>query len=357
MPPLFNPPSGGLDIIYKLCSNIAYRGYKVAIVFLKNEYSYPNLTPFKASAAVAATKIFFLMREIVGRNYNYSILHNIDIKFAEKNLSPGFETDKICATDWPLADAVYKHVKEHPDTEGFYLVQTFEDHQLYSGKNAKLAKEAYDLKLRKIVTGKGLYDKFANETPKPLRFQLAINEEFRNKVDMQDRYPFSVLMPLRDHESKGSKYAIEAIQTLKGMSEKYKFIAYGNMDPRDVPSYIEYHYRPNTSELADLYNKAAIFVCPSIIEGFGLPVLEAMASGCATITTDSIGIREFAVNNENSIIVPTKDPIAIANSVAKIANDAILKKYISSNGIKTAERFIYKNMYNSFAEALGFKKV
>jgi glycosyltransferase involved in cell wall biosynthesis len=48
-------------------------------------------------------------------------------------------------------------------------------------------------------------------------------------------------------------------------------------------------------ELKSLYNNAALFVFPSFYEGFGLPVLEAMSSGCPVIASNSTSIPEFLV--------------------------------------------------------------
>lgn len=47
-------------------------------------------------------------------------------------------------------------------------------------------------------------------------------------------------------------------------------------------------------ELACLYSLADVFVYPSIVEGFGLPVLEAMASGCPVVTSDAASLKEIA---------------------------------------------------------------
>jgi glycosyltransferase involved in cell wall biosynthesis len=57
---------------------------------------------------------------------------------------------------------------------------------------------------------------------------------------------------------------------------------------------VELHERPDDAELAELYRHALALVYPSEMEGFGLPVAEAMACGCPVIATDLPSIREFA---------------------------------------------------------------
>ena len=49
-----------------------------------------------------------------------------------------------------------------------------------------------------------------------------------------------------------------------------------------------------TNDLVALYNCATVFVMPSVYEGFGLPILEAMQSGCPVITTKGGSLAEVA---------------------------------------------------------------
>lgn len=72
---------------------------------------------------------------------------------------------------------------------------------------------------------------------------------------------------------------------------------------RDPSGSVQIDTRDLTSdELFDLYRSAEIFVFPSYGEGFGLTVLEAMASGCVCVTTDAGGLSEF-VSSRNAIII------------------------------------------------------
>jgi glycosyltransferase involved in cell wall biosynthesis len=160
------------------------------------------------------------------------------------------------------------------------------------------------------------------------------------------------MMPLRGLATKGSRYALETVELLRREATKYKFLAYGNFSKTSVPSHIEYHYKPSNSELSRLYNRASIFICPSIIGAFTMPLLEAMASGCATVTSNSIGINEYAKNNINSIIVPIKDSKAMASAVKLLAENPNLKRRIALNGIKTAKAFSYDAMHKSFMSAV-----
>src|SRR5581483_11831259 len=76
------------------------------------------------------------------------------------------------------------------------------------------------------------------------------------------------------------------------------------------------------AEMAALYQACDVFVFPSRSEGFGLPALEALASGCALLSTDCGGVREFARPNENCLLIPPGDPAALAEALLRLARDA-----------------------------------
>jgi starch synthase len=65
-------------------------------------------------------------------------------------------------------------------------------------------------------------------------------------------------------------------------------------------------------DVVQLYSHAALFVCPSVYEPFGLINLEAMACGTPVVATGVGGIREVVVHDETGWLVPPADPAALA---------------------------------------------
>ena len=72
-------------------------------------------------------------------------------------------------------------------------------------------------------------------------------------------------------------------------------------------------------ELAYLYARCAMFVFPSLYEGFGLPVLEAMAAGCCVVARNCSATAE--VLGDAGVQVDTADASALAGAIAQLAND------------------------------------
>ena len=71
--------------------------------------------------------------------------------------------------------------------------------------------------------------------------------------------------------------------------------------------------------LLDLYANAAAFAYPSLVEGFGMPVLEAMAAGLAVVASDAEAVREVA--RGGALIVPAREPGAWAHALGHVLAD------------------------------------
>jgi glycosyltransferase involved in cell wall biosynthesis len=87
------------------------------------------------------------------------------------------------------------------------------------------------------------------------------------------------------------------------------------------------------------YSRMDVFVLPSIYEGFGIVLLEAMASGVPVVATNVDGIKEVILDSECGILVPPKNPEAIAEAVIKIIENPQLSKSLIDEGFKRAKLF------------------
>ena len=92
--------------------------------------------------------------------------------------------------------------------------------------------------------------------------------------------------------------------------------------------------RTSGAELAALYQEAAALVFPSLCEGFGLPVLEAMASGAPVITSSTSSLPEVA--GDAAILVDPSDVQALAEAMWRVATDAILAQRLRVAGLARA---------------------
>lgn len=100
-----------------------------------------------------------------------------------------------------------------------------------------------------------------------------------------------------------------------------------------------------------LYQGAEIFLFPSLYEGFGIPVVEAMASRTPVITSNSSSLPEVA--GKAAIITEPLDYKKISDSIRLILNDSKLREEMIAEGIKQADKFNWdksaeklKNIYS-----------
>src|SRR5947207_4430206 len=117
------------------------------------------------------------------------------------------------------------------------------------------------------------------------------------------------------------------------------------------PGYVDW------DDLPVFYNAAEVFVFPSILEGFGLPVLESMASGLPTITSFGSSLEEVA--GDGALLVDPLDVRSIAEAIAQVFENAELRNQLISRGLRrssefTVEKFagkileVYRKLASSF---------
>ena len=97
------------------------------------------------------------------------------------------------------------------------------------------------------------------------------------------------------------------------------------------------------AELAAWYHAADAFVFPSAKEGFGLAILEAMATGLPAVASDIPVFREHLHHGEGVLLVPAGDPDALADAMRHLVTDAELRQQLGHAGPLVAGRFQWQN--------------
>lgn len=94
------------------------------------------------------------------------------------------------------------------------------------------------------------------------------------------------------------------------------------------------------ADLPALYSLAELVAYPSLYEGFGLPVLEAMACGAAVVTSNNSSLPEVA--GDAALLIEARDVDALAFAMQKILDDSSLRAQLKQRGLVQAQKFSWQ---------------
>lgn len=102
-------------------------------------------------------------------------------------------------------------------------------------------------------------------------------------------------------------------------------------------------------DIPDLMKSFDIFILPSIWEGFGLVLIEAMAAGKSVVATNTSSIPEIVKDGRNGILVPPENAIAISDALIKLISDRELRLKFGKAGQEIVkQKFTTERMINDY---------
>lgn len=125
-------------------------------------------------------------------------------------------------------------------------------------------------------------------------------------------------------------------------------------EPAAIDTAVPYqlHIYPTDEALVALYNRCDLFVSCSWGEGLGYPPLEAMACSTPVVLTDSVGVRDYARHGVNCLVVPPREPAAIAAATLRLARDRALAQQLIEQGKLTVRNYEWEVVINRVEQAL-----
>lgn len=118
---------------------------------------------------------------------------------------------------------------------------------------------------------------------------------------------------------------------------------------------VEFLGRVSDAEKAQLFKTAAVYVSPATgRESFGIVLLEAMAAGTPIVASDIHGYKGVVRRNEQGILVPPRDPKAIAAATLRVLGDPELAARMGANGRRRAEEFSWERVTAKVDDYYGF---
>ena len=174
-------------------------------------------------------------------------------------------------------------------------------------------------------------------------------EEFRNKYKLDQPY---ILYVGSIHPRRNIKRLIEAFIYLKKEKRiEHKLVLIGLVlqqgsqlkdwisESQLEDQILTYGFVPD-DDLVKFYNFADIFIYPSLYEGFGLPILEAMACETPVITSNTSSLPEVA--GDTAILIDPCDVKQIADAINQLIDDSSLREKLIARGKERCKQFSWR---------------
>lgn len=183
-------------------------------------------------------------------------------------------------------------------------------------------------------------------------------EHVASKYGLPDNY---VLYVGSIEERKNIRLAIDALKrcndeghpfhlVMVGKSTKYCQRQKAYIKTLGIEPYCHFFHNVPFDDLPSIYRMASAFVYPSRIEGFGIPMLEAITSGVPAIGCTGSCLEE--AGGPGSIYVDPDDAEAMANAITRVLGDSDLRQRMVSDGKEYASRFSDEQLCKDFTDVV-----
>ena len=227
------------------------------------------------------------------------------------------DADVVIATWWRTAE----WVAGLPPSKGVkvFFVQGYVPDTPVS----EAVRATWRLPLHKIVVSRWLADIGRVESGDP-DIAIVPNGTDVERFDAPPRQKQPVLtvgMIYSESPTKGADVGFAAVEQARQSVPNLRLIAFSSERPHrnvPVPAYTEFHHRPSQPRLRELYAACDVWLLPSRSEGFGLPLLEAMACRTPVISTPT-GVASELLAGGGGFVVPGDDPAGMADAILRVS--------------------------------------
>jgi len=205
-------------------------------------------------------------------------------------------------------------------------------------------------------------------------------ERFRQPIDkkqVRDHLGISngesmILSVGRYHKKKGYEVVLEAAKILMEKGLKFRWVIVGKGVDKLKSNAIQLgvegaiclleevgfiqnseskdSFHVPSKKLIGLYRSSDIFVLPSLLETFGMVLIEAMAVGTPVVTTDAPGCRDVVSHGFNGLLAVPGDPLSLADNIKKLIIDEKLRRELSDNALMDVKKYDYSQIANQYSD-------
>ncbi len=153
--------------------------------------------------------------------------------------------------------------------------------------------------------------------------------------------------------AKNPEMVLSVLSRLRAVRADLPLLVFGNRRRSpNFPSGTSYVRFPSIAVARRRYSQCRVWFCASRTEGLPNPILEAMACGCAVVSTECGGAADIIQDEVNGFLVPVGDWDALAGRILQLLDDEVLANSIVSRSCATVERFSWSSAVEKLDSAL-----
>lgn len=343
LPHATNVPIGGYKAVYEFSNGLVEMGHKVSIVLpwvmdplpgLANALK-SNLRPlmyrFRPPIKIDCFRI--------DPRVNLIICSDLSQRWVP-------DADFVVATSWATA----RFVLGYGAAKGkkLYLVQHLET---FGGPPDEVV-ATWKMPLQKLTISKWLSE-FAvslGQTSIPIRVGVDL-DEFGSDAPIAGRKRIASMLYGKS-EVKAGDVGLKALAIVRRRLPDLQVRLFGNDESPTLPEWMTYERSVPASRLRQIYNESAVFVHPSISEGWPAPPVEAMACGAAVAGAENPGFMDYAKPGETALTCAPGDYDALAERIHTLLTNDVLRESIAAAGLLEAQRHSWSAAQAVFLQTL-----
>jgi glycosyltransferase involved in cell wall biosynthesis len=263
---------------------------------------------------------------------------NLLVLRAEPHPLPGVNVQHsadLAPASVPDADVILLYINAPPNLDFFSLPASKGEKMLLhqASRENETIRARLRLGLRVVCPSKWLTEEARRSGSRATCVPNGIDTEIFFRGTPAGERPPVVSMMCHNLDWKGTDDGIAALDIVRKARPATEFKLFGRTEP-EFPA--EFHPHLSQREVGEILRASAVFVCPSWVEGFGMPGLEALACGTALATTDTNGSRDYALDGETALVSPPREPEALAENVLRLLDDRELRGRLGADGAEFA---------------------
>jgi len=260
----------------------------------------------------------------------------------------------VVATVWNTASKVAEICARHTGLKPAYFVQDDESRFTAPGGMKYTAEEnvwaSYKAIPDLVINSRWVVDVVKAHGGERCKYiPVGVDTSLFHPRQTDDDTPTVLLFYRPDTPRRGGNMVEEVCRKLRARDQRVRIATFGGRGNR-FDHTVEQLGVITQAKAAEVYAESTVFLEASTCQGFGLQGLEAMASGCALVSTRNLGIDNYGRDGENCLQVDVDDADAAVESILELLGNRERRSDLVASGLQTAAEFDWSEIARQHGE-------